>query len=34
MGAHGFVAKPFNADRMLKAIDKAVADASTPPVQA
>jgi two-component system chemotaxis response regulator CheY len=26
MGAHGFVVKPFNADRMLKAIDRAMAE--------
>jgi two-component system, chemotaxis family, chemotaxis protein CheY len=25
MGAHGFVVKPFNAERMLKAMDRAIA---------
>jgi two-component system chemotaxis response regulator CheY len=32
MGAHGFVVKPFNADRMLKAIDRAMAEQGEAPV--
>jgi len=31
MGAHGFVVKPFNADRMLKAIDRAMAEPGEAP---